>query len=276
MQYVWLSILWFFYALIFLFIAYLMAQVTVIINDMVLHRSRTHEAVWFANWLLNIFQVYLAIDAGNGSSRNWIGLHLIHHDHVDTDLDPHTPHVLEVDKNGKTTKGHNFWFVMFGLLILHFRACRDRQEEIIAATPNFEPTLVERWVDKLRIPKLGLCINSYGFLGMLLCGAIGWLSGFGFWLGALLWFCHAVIAMIMVGMINSMGHSSPVRDKKIGHASNRHKIWAWFLAGQGAYHRIHHKEPKAYYLGRGDIPGYIIKQCLKLGWAKIPSRVVAR
>lgn len=243
----------------FMFFAFIMAEMSVGMNSIYLHRYRTHGAVTLCKWVAITMQAYLMIVLGNGPARIWIALHRKHHTNADGELDPHSPH------------NHNKWFVMFGLLILHFRAAKKYEAEIIELTPDYEPTWLEQKQSRALIPGLRVPINSYGILGLLLFGGLAWLLGYGFWMGVLFWFTHAVISMVLVGMINSMGHGGEKHHASESHATNLHWFWALLLVGEGGYHGVHHEKPWLAVLGVLDPAGWAILILISLGWASLPQ-----
>lgn len=67
-----------------------------------LHRYFAHKA-FKAGYIFEVAVLYMAMLAGSRSPIGWIAAHRMHHNHSDTDQDPHSPN----------TKG--FWTVFFSL-----------------------------------------------------------------------------------------------------------------------------------------------------------------
>ena len=59
----------------------------------VLHRSITHRSIEFHPWV-ELFGKFMAMMGGTGSVISWVMTHRAHHNHSDTELDPHPPHKI--------------------------------------------------------------------------------------------------------------------------------------------------------------------------------------
>lgn len=59
-----------------------------------MHRYYSHRSFEFRNKFLKYFFTALAVLAGRGSILGWVYIHRIHHQHADSDSDPHPPKLL--------------------------------------------------------------------------------------------------------------------------------------------------------------------------------------
>ena len=87
----------------YVFFGFLWYQVVAIFGVSAgLHRYFAHKQ-FIASKTYEVIALYLAMLAGSRSPLGWIGAHRIHHQHSDTDKDPHSP----------THQG--FWKVLFNM-----------------------------------------------------------------------------------------------------------------------------------------------------------------
>jgi stearoyl-CoA desaturase (delta-9 desaturase) len=147
--------------------------------------------------------------------RKWAAVHRYHHAHTDSANDPHSPHY----------KG--YLKVFFGSFF-YFNVAGSNIDFVREQTPDYVPDLVDK------IPWLG-------YRG--LAGAIILCALFGFW-GLWLVFLHLTGYLVLFGLLNTLGHSSPYSaNSKAGRAAN--VTWlSWLTAGE-SLHKNHHSNPSA-------------------------------
>ena len=66
------------------------------------HRYFAHNS-YKTNWLCELFLLYIGLLCGGRSVLTWAGVHRMHHQHADTDMDPHSP------------KNHPWYVILFSL-----------------------------------------------------------------------------------------------------------------------------------------------------------------
>lgn len=217
-----------------------------------LHRGQTHNAVSLRPGLALSCQIFLGIILGV-NVENWLGCHGIHHAKADTEADVHSPEVL------------GYWNVLVGTLWYHQLVVAQRGEEVKAAAAEYEPTGFDRLMARSVIPGLGIPINAFGMLGMIMFSLVGLLVSH-WYTGVLLWLLVAVTCNLLFGIVNSWGHSARDMHSKAGRSKDL--PWVMFLVLGGEYkHRQHHLYPGKYYHGWLDTGGHIIRLLLWVGLA---------
>jgi stearoyl-CoA desaturase (delta-9 desaturase) len=199
------------------------------------HRYFAHRAFRTSRW----FQFLLALMATSafGNPVRFAGKHRLHHLHVDTDRDVHSP-------------SQGFWYCWMGSLV----------------SPQYPAEESDRYArDWLRYPELRWLNKYYWLPGMLLIllafslGGIG-MVGIGVCLGP-------VILMHQSSAVNYLCHKYGYRR----YASTNNPIVALLTFGEG-WHNNHHEHPTSPRAGEVwwelDIFYYVIQlfQLLGLVW----------
>lgn len=190
------------------------------------HRSfKTSKTV---EWALLIFASLNCF----GSPMTWVGVHRLHHQHSDTNDDPHG--------------GDQPWWRVWLTMWRPFKV---------------KPRLV---ADMIRDPKQKFFYNHYfKLLFVTFCG----LALIDIWIPVFLISIPAVITFHSAGLVNSVCHLSGYRsfDTKDKSYNN---LWVNFLTLGSGLHNNHHAHPKSYFNSYRwyeiDVPGLVIHYLLRI------------
>lgn len=185
------------------------------------HRLLTHRSFKTPKWFEYILALIGCL-AWQGGPVQWVGIHRIHHQHSDQDLDPHTP-------NHGFTWSHMFWCMFHE---------QEGREGVDAAK------------DLMRDPGLRL-INKFFWVPQIVLGALlyvggefaasqGWVA-----VGAgMSWLIWGVAVRIVVGyhgtwLVNSASHTWGYRNFETTDRSTNNWWVALLSFGEG-WHNNHH------------------------------------
>lgn len=221
------------------------------------HRLFTHGAFRAKPWVRGVFGI-LGCAAMQGPILFWCSSHREHHQHSDSEGDPHSPHL-----DGDTWLGrlrgfihaHVGWIVYAGNYRYKAAVVRDLHSDPVV-----------RWVDD-RYP-------LWAFLGLSLPALIG-----GLWdltvAGAIMGFVWGGLVRLMIShhvtfAINSVGHLVGTRRFETHDESRNNWLLGVLALGEG-WHNNHHAFPQSarHGLDKGepDLSYTIIRWMEKLGWA---------
>lgn len=173
------------------------------------HRYFAHRAfkapVWYEYLVLSLGTL-----TGSGPLLGWVGVHRMHHNHTDTELDPHSP------------KFKGFWTVLtstFKVPSIQRRHVKDllRNKRVIFFYKNHL---------KIRIITffLGIILLPFEWVIVLLVSPM-------------------IYSYIGYGLINTLCHSMDGSGAKNSHLVN-------LLAGGDGFHKNHHDNPRDWKIGR--------------------------
>jgi stearoyl-CoA desaturase (delta-9 desaturase) len=173
------------------------------------HRYFSHRAfkapIWYEYYVL-----FLGSLSGSGPLLGWAGVHRLHHNHEDTELDPHSP------------KYKGLWAVF---------------------TSTFDvPAIKHRTVkDLLRNPRVMMFYKYHKYIRIatIVLGLI--LLPFEWFL--ILIISPMIYARIGFGLINAFCH-----DINGGGAKNSHLVN--IIAGGDGFHKNHHENPRDWKIGK--------------------------
>ena len=227
------------------------------------HRYFTHKSFETFRWV----QVTLALlgsMAIEGPMIKWVALHRRHHQHSDTEEDPHSPHGF----------GHGVWGVLKGFWHAHIGWI---------FTPD-APGLARYATDLMKQRPwrvISALFPLWATVGLLLPALIGGLISMT-WNGALLGFIWGGLVRVFLvhhvtWSVNSIGHlwgSQPFKS----HDESRNNFIVGVLALGEGWHNNHHAFPTSARHGlrwwQVDVSYYVIKVMAwcKLAWkVKLPS-----
>lgn len=188
------------------------------------HRGLTHRAIemspglekwlsWTGNWLTGL------------DPKAWACMHRLHHQHSDTDLDPHSP------------VKYGVWGVMLAQLrsyekILSKLKRGDKEYMDIVSDIKFDINILNRkklWI----VPYLAHIVIAFGF---------GYLFQ-SYWIGAA-YFVGIMSHPVQGWMVNSFAHHSGYRNFDSADNSRNNVIVAILTFGEG-FQNNHHTRPFA-------------------------------
>ncbi|HEX8913850.1 MAG TPA: fatty acid desaturase [Humisphaera sp.] len=227
------------------------------------HRYFTHKSFETPKWV----QVTLAIFgsmAVEGPLIKWVAIHRRHHQHSDTDEDPHSPH----------THGYGVWGVLKGFWHAHIGWI---------FTPD-APGLARYATDLFKQRAWRVISNLFPLwvaIGFILPAALGGLLTMS-WKGALLGFIWGGLVRVFLvhhvtWSVNSIGHMWGTKPFKSHDESRNNFILGVLGMGEG-WHNNHHAFPTSARHGlrwwQIDVSYYIIRsmQAVGLAWkVRVPA-----
>jgi len=199
-----------------LFYVVIMTQITTACVTLYLHRSMTHRAVKFHAVIEHLMRFHLWLTTGM-NTREWVAIHRAHHQHSDTERDPHSP------------RQYGVWRVLFMGWKLYVDASRDRKlvRELGHGTPD-------DWIEQ-RV------YTAHPYLGIMLmliidCVLFGAAVGTAVWAVQMIW-----IPFFAAGVINGVGHWWGYRNIDNGDSSRNLWPWAIWIGGE-ELHANHHDD----------------------------------
>lgn len=190
------------------------------------HRTLSHKSIVVKNKYLEHLSNIFAIYAGIGTPLGWAALHRMHHTHLDTELDPHSPHRI------------GFW-----RSYLHLWDWRKEDVPVKFAAGLFRNRIAVYYHNRA-IPTLLLFWFGLFFISEFLKVNLGILGGLEVCIGAAL----AVVAGLHgMGVTNAVSHSHE-KPKKV--VSLDPIAGAFINWGEGN-HEYHHSKPMDYNFGDG-------------------------
>lgn len=198
--------------------------------NLAFHRLLTHQSLVVPKWLERTLAT-LAICCLQDSPARWVAIHRQHHQHSDTDADPHSPLV-------------NFIWGHFGWVFLENRVHNK--------TTNYE-----RYCrDILRDPYYFWCERKLHWFWIYIAHAllffgvgtlVGWLSSGDYWSGVqwggsiLVWgvFLRTVLVWHITWSVNSIGHLFGYQNYDTKDSSRNNLFCALISNGDG-WHNNHH------------------------------------
>ena len=192
-----------------------MVQITIACVTLYLHRSMTHRTVKFHPVVEHLMRFWLWLTTGM-ITKEWVAIHRAHHQHSDTERDPHSP------------KHHGIWTVLFKGALLYVKASKNKilVRDLGHGTPD-------DWIEKnLYTPHSRLGIFLMLIIDLVL---------FGFW-GFIVWGIQMIwIPFFAAGVINGAGHYWGYRNVNNGDSSRNLWPWAFWIGGE-ELHANHHDD----------------------------------
>ena len=225
-----------------------MVQITIACVTLYLHRSQTHKAVSFHPMVNHFMRFWLWLTTGM-VTKQWVAIHRAHHQHSDTEHDPHSPKV------------YGIWQVVFMGWKLYNDAAKDANFVL-----KYGKGTPKDWIERR-------LYTPHHRLGILLMLVID-LALFGPW-GFIVWGVQMIwIPLWAAGVINGLCHWWGYRNLKNGDSSRNLWPWAVWIGGE-ELHANHHDNGAAAKFSQKwwefDI-GWMYIQILKFfGLAKLRS-----
>jgi stearoyl-CoA desaturase (delta-9 desaturase) len=199
--------------LVLLYIS-IVTHLTIISVTLYLHRSQTHRSVQFHPAVEHFMRFWLWLTTGM-NTREWVAVHRSHHQHSDTEKDPHSP------------KHYGIWNVLFMGWKLYVKASNDKKlvQELGIGTPD-------DWIERK-------VYTPFPYLGIIIMLIIDLLL-FDLGIGLLVWAVQMVwIPFFAAGVINGVGHQWGYRNIKNSDSSRNLWPWAFWIGGE-ELHANHH------------------------------------
>ncbi|CAL1356757.1 unnamed protein product [Linum trigynum] len=214
------------------------------------HRHLCHKSFKIPKWL-EYFFAYLGLHALQGDPGYWVSTHRFHHQHSDTDRDPHSP-------------AEGFWFSHLGWIFNSTSIkgkCGRRQN-----VGDLDNQAFYRWLHKtyfLHPISLGVLLYKYGGLPYLF-----WGMGF-----------RVVLCHHLTWLVNSAAHTWGTQAWNTNDLSRNNWWVAMMTFGEG-WHNNHHAFNSSARHGlewwQIDVTWYVVKFLQVVGLAsdvKIPTRL---
>jgi fatty-acid desaturase len=198
-----------------------------------LHRLLTHRSFSTYKWLENILSL-ISVISTVGPTISWVALHRMHHQHSDTNFDPHTQY-----------KDDHY-------SVIHSIKVFIGYDWVISNIP------VKYVKDLMRDPVHKFIFNHYfkiifSFIAMLfIIDPV---------LVLFVYALPATLTVITIGIVNTLGHGHGYRNHETKDKSTNSWIANLISLGEGL-HNNHHAKPSKWYIGEKwyelDIMGCII------------------
>ncbi len=228
------------------------------------HRLFTHrsfDTVWPVKWLLGVFGS-MAVE---GPLMKWVAEHRCHHQHSDTELDVHSPHMNEHSSVAAVFAG--FWHAHAGWLFAGEMRSLSRYVGDLRKDP--------------RLCRLSRLFPLWVLLGLLIPAVLGGILTRS-WYGVLLGFLWGGLARIFLvhhvtWSINSVCHIWGAQPHNTRDESRNNVIFGFLAMGEG-WHNNHHAFPNSARHGlqwwQLDLSYIFIRalECCGLAWnVKVPN-----
>ena len=197
-----------------------MSHLTVTAMSLCFHRAHTHQAVKFNPVVDALFQTWLWM-VTSMSKLDWVSVHVYHHTHSDTDLDPHSP-----VKKGLAN--------VFFLGVLDYSRAKG-WPEVLKIRRRITANAYERF------------IAGHLFFGPILLTAF-LIVGFGPTYGSILSVLNfAISPLFAIGGVNALAHTFGYRNyDSTDNSRNLGFLFFlnWIICGE-LDHNNHHQYPKS-------------------------------
>ena len=221
------------------------------------HRLLTHRSFKTPRWFEYVL-VWCGCLAWQGGPIGWVGLHRMHHQHADTDHDPHSP------RHGFTW-AHMTWF-------LHkYHHGVHRRQAAADLLKDRGLRLLDRFAWVPVVSLIAVLLVAGWFWGETLVG-----EGRG-WATAASWVVWAVglrtvLFFHTTWFVNSAAHTWGYRNYEGVHDDSTNLWWLAFLSFGENWHNNHHAHPRSAAHGlrwwEVDITYGVIKAMSWVGLAK--------
>lgn len=198
--------------------AYLLNVVTITVGY---HRALAHKAVrlsplahkglvFFGNWITGL------------DPKAWVVMHRLHHEHSDTEKDPHSP------------KYAGFWGMGMAQL--------NSYKRVIIGLLKRKPEL-EKYAKDLEFPLNWLNRSGRWYLPYVFHIVVSVVLGFTVgWLMAAAYYFGMVSHPVQGGIVNYFGHAYGPRNFDTDDNSRNNAFAAWLILGEG-FQNNHHQYP---------------------------------
>jgi stearoyl-CoA desaturase (Delta-9 desaturase) len=195
----------------------LLVQTTIAGVTIYLHRCQAHRALDLHPSVAHFFRFWLWLTTGM-ITKEWAAIHRKHHAKCETEDDPHSPHILGINK------------VLWGGVVLYVK--ESHKPETMNRYGHGTP---DDWLERnvyTPLNKWGIVVTA--LLNVLLFGP---LAGAIIWGVQMLW-----IPFWAAGVINGLGHWWGYRNFVTEDGSTNIVPWAAWIGGE-ELHNNHHAYP---------------------------------
>jgi len=173
--------------------------------------------------------------SGFDSVIHWVSTHRKHHQHTDTDQDPHSP--------------KDSWLWGHCLCWLEYESWADIRKQNEKYTPDLLADPVMVWIDRIGVVAVPLSLCGHFGLGYLI-GGIPMGCSFVTWC-----LFRMLLSFHFTWFVNSVAHShhetGPAPYAGSGTGLSRNVRWVARLTGGEGWHNNHHKYPTRANHGEG-------------------------
>lgn len=212
------------YALVCLAVFLVTYMLNIFYVTVLYHRGLTHGAVE-----LHPFTRKLVVATGNWVTgldpKGWSAMHRLHHQHSDTELDPHSP------------THHNVFALMFVQLKSYNRMLKKlihKDAETMRSVRDLDFDV--SWLNRRGLWALPYLLHATIALAFGLFGGL-WLLGAAYFFGMM---THPIQGWL----VNAFAHKYGGRNFETPDDSRNNTLVAWLVFGEG-YQNNHHHLPRA-------------------------------
>lgn len=199
--------------LLYLLIA---THITILCVTIYLHRGQAHKGLEFHPILEHFMRFWLWMTTGM-VTKEWVAVHRKHHRHVDTNMDPHSPHFFGIFR------------VLFAGVYLYINSAKDKE-----MVNTYGVGTPDDWIEKNLYSK-------YSRLGIILLLILNLLC-FSWW-GLLIWIIQMLwIPFWAAGVVNGIGHWFGYRNGETKDKSCNISPIGVIIGGE-ELHNNHHLDP---------------------------------
>lgn len=199
--------------LLYLLIA---THITILCVTIYLHRGQAHKGLEFHPILEHFMRFWLWMTTGM-VTKEWVAVHRKHHRHVDTNMDPHSPHFFGIFR------------VLFAGVYLYINSAKDKE-----MVNTYGVGTPDDWIEKNLYSK-------YSRLGIILLLILNLLC-FSWW-GLLIWIIQMLwIPFWAAGVVNGIGHWFGYRNGESKDKSCNISPIGVIIGGE-ELHNNHHLDP---------------------------------
>jgi stearoyl-CoA desaturase (delta-9 desaturase) len=198
--------------------AAVLTHMTIVAVTLYLHRHQAHRAFELHPAVGHPCRLWLWLTTGM-ITREWVAVHRKHHANRDRAGDPHSPHLLGINR------------VLWTGVVLYMKEAEDA-----ATVKRYGHGTPDDWLERnvySRHPRLGVML--IGAIDVLLFG----LAGILIYVVQMVW-----IPFFAAGVINGLGHWFGYRNWPTDDASTNIVPWGVLIGGE-ELHNNHHGNPVA-------------------------------
>lgn len=230
----------------------LLAHLTIVAMSLSFHRSHTHQAVRFHPVVDGLMQTWLWA-LTSMSKLDWVSVHIYHHAHSDTPLDPHSPAQKGLAR-------------VFFLGVLDYSRAKSHPE-VVKIRNRIPTNNFERFIAR----------NL--FLAPMILATL-WMVAFGPFYGTVLSVLSFLISpLFAVGGVNALAHSMGYQNYDAKDQSRNLGFLVflnWIISGE-LDHNNHHKFPRspsfAHRWFEWDVGWVYIKMLRQVGLATVTGKI---
>lgn len=188
------------------------------------HRGLTHKAVKLSPFAIK-WTAKTGIWMTGIDPKSWVCMHRLHHDHSDTERDPHSP----------MHRG------LFGVALAQLKYYEKTLVALIKKKPVYSDIVKDLNFPVSSLNKKGLWYLPYVLHVMI---AVIFAVIFKSWVPGMAYFLGIMSHPVQGWLVNSLAHRFGYRNFQTKDNSRNNTLVAWFVAGEG-YQNNHHAQPQS-------------------------------